>query len=93
MPGGLPEALLAQVEERVLRAVLIIMFPDDFEPCRESVPQLSAPWDAVGGGNSFVNQVKNREEQERFMGPLMTFAPNADHSDVEVVKTFDGGIE
>ena len=93
MPGGLPEAILAQVEEWVLRAVLIIMFPDDFEPCREPVPQLPAPRDAVGRGDSLVDQVKNRQEQERFMGPLMTFVPNADHSDVEVVKTSDGGIE
>lgn len=93
MPGCQPESILAHVEEWILRAVLIIMFPDDFEPCREPVPQLPTPRDAVGRGDSLVDQVKNRQEQERFMGPLMAFATNADHSDVEVVKTFDGDIE
>lgn len=93
MPGRLPEAILAKVEKRIFRAVLIIMFPDDFEPCRESVPQLPAPWDAVGGGYSLVNHVQNRQKQERFVRPLMAFASDADHSDVEVVKSFDGGIE
>ena len=69
------------------------MFPDDFEPFRESAPQLPAPWDAVGGGNPISDEVENREEQERFVRPLMAFARDADHSDVKVVKTFDGGIE
>jgi hypothetical protein len=93
MLGRQPEAILAQVEERILRAVLIIMFPGDFEPCRESVPQFLAPRDPVGGGNSLIDKIKNREKKERFVWPLVAFPSDADHSDVEVVKTFDGGIE
>ena len=90
--GRQPETILAQVEEWILRAVLIIMFPDDFEPCRESIPQFPAPWDAVGRGNSVIDEVENREKQERFVRPLMALSRDADNSNVEGVKAFDSGI-
>lgn len=88
-----PEAILAQVEERILRTVLIIVFPDDFEPCRESVPQFPAPRDAVGCGNPVVDEVENREEEEWFVRSLMTLSSDPDNSDVEGVKAFDSGIQ
>jgi len=47
----------------------------------------------VRGGKSLVDEVENREEQERFVRTLMAFPRDADNSDVEVVQTSDGGIE
>lgn len=93
VPGRLPKAILAQVEEWILRAVLIIVFPDDFEPRRESVPQFPAPRDAVGCGNPVVDEVENREEEEWFVRSLMTLSSDPDNSDVEGVKVFDGSVQ
>ena len=89
----LPESIAGEIAERQVRAVLIIMFSHDFEPCREAVPQFIAPWDTVGGGLAFVDQIKNREQEEGFVRPLVAFAPDADHADVEVVKTFNSRVQ
>lgn len=90
---SLPETVCLQIEEWIFRSVFVVVFADEEETGSEAVAELLAPGNMFGSREAFVDQVENCEEQERFVGSLMALAPYADDPDVEVVETFDGGVE
>ena len=90
----LPEAVGLEVVERVLRGVLVVVFADEQETSGEAVAELLAPWYVLGSGEAFVDEVEGGEQEQRLVRALVrcAFIERGD-ADIEVVETFDGGIQ
>ena len=90
---GTPEAIAGKVTEREFRVVLIVVFPDQQEAGGEAIAEFLAPWDAVGSGQAFVDEIQGGEQEQRLVRSLMALTPDAGDTDVQGVDAFDGGIE
>jgi len=44
------------------------MFPDEVEAPSEGVPEFPAPWEAIGCGEPFINQIKRLRAVEAACG-------------------------
>lgn len=89
----LPETVFPQIQEGIFRSVFVIVFADEEETGGEAVAELLTPGYVFGCREAFVDQIEDREQQERFVRWLVALARHADDADVEVVETFDGGVE
>lgn len=90
----LPEAFGSKIVEWVFRRVLVVVFFDQLKAIGEAVAQFLAPGNQLGRGLAFVEEIKNGEQEQRLMGPLMrTPLLHRRGADVEVVEAFDGGGE
>jgi hypothetical protein len=82
-----------QIEERIFRGVLVVVFPDEEEAGGEAVAEFLAPRDAVGRSESLVDEVERGEQEERLVRTLVRAALlHRRGARVEVVKPVDGLI-
>lgn len=64
---GLPESIACQMAEGEIRVVLVVVFADEEEARREAVADFLAPWDALGNGLAFVDEIEGGEQQQGFV--------------------------
>ena len=70
------------------------MFSNELEAGGESIAEFLTPWDAIGSGQAFVDQIEDHEEQQRLVRFLMRRAfLQRRGADVERVEAFDGRRE
>ena len=67
----IPKTLALKVVKRVFRGVLVVVFPNANKARGESVAQFLAPRNAFGRGESFINEIKRRKNEQRLMRTLM----------------------
>ncbi len=89
----LPESLGLQVVERVVRRVFVVVFPDDIETNSEAVADFLAPRDALGSGQTLVDEIECDKEQQGLVRSLVALPRHADDADIQVVEAFDSGGE
>ena len=90
---SLPESVGLEVVEGVFRGVFVVVPADEEEACGEAVAECLAPWDAVGCGLAFVQQIEHREQEQRLVRPFVAIPADTDDAGVEVVEAGDGGVE
>lgn len=67
----IPKTLALKVVKRVFRGVLVVVFPNADKASGEAVAQLLTPRNAFGRGESFINEIKRRENEQRLVRTLM----------------------
>lgn len=92
-PHRVPPAFLPEVEEGILRGVLIIAATHDFKVSGETLPQAAAPEDAVRRGLAHGDEIEHGEEQERLVRTLMALRPFPDDADMQRIQHLDGVVE
>ena len=89
-----PVAIACQIAEGKAWVVLVIVFFDEQEAGGESVANFLAPRDALGRGETLVDEIESSEQQERLVRLLVWSAfLKRRGADIEVVEAFDGGGE
>ena len=89
-----PEPVAGEVTEGQVGVVLVVVFPDDQETGGEPVAEFLAPRNAVRCGQSLVDQVKRRHQQQRFVRLFVRRSLLGRRgADVQVVESFNGGGE
>jgi hypothetical protein len=84
---------LAVPRERQLRAVLVVEFADEKEARGEAVAEILTPRDALGRGESFVDEVESGEQEQRLVRTLVrTPLLHRCGAGMEVVEPFNGGV-
>lgn len=92
-PHRMPPAFLPEVEEGILRGVLIIAATHDLEVSCETLPQAAAPEDAVRRRLAHGNEIEHGEEQEGLVRALMALRPFPDDTDMQRIQHLDGVVE
>ena len=70
--GRFPKLIAGEISEWQVRVVPIIVFTNEVEASREGVAKFLTPWDAIRGGESCINQIKNRKQEKRLVRALMS---------------------
>jgi hypothetical protein len=61
---------------------------------RRKRAEILAPWNPLGSGKTFVDEIEGGEQEQGFVGLLVRSARlHRRDADLEVVEAFDGGIE